>query len=221
MTDHSRVPDVTGLLVSWRQGDAAAFDRFVPLVYEELRRVARSHLRREAPGHVLQTTALVHEVHLRLVDVDRLTLKGRTHFFAVAARLMRQILVDDARRRRTDKRGGGVTMLGLDEVSPPAPTPSVDVLALDEALETLSYVRRQAVPCCGAAILRRAQPRGSGRSARRFYGHGRARMGLGEVVAVPAIVAAEASQPVESGRPESDASPQRYDMTLAPKTGRG
>jgi RNA polymerase sigma-70 factor (ECF subfamily) len=138
MTDHSRVQDVTGLLVSWREGDTAAFDRLVPLVYEELRRVARSHLRREAPGHVLQTTALVHEVYLRLVDVDRLTVNGRTHFFAVAARLMRQILVDDARRKRTDKRGGGVAMLGLDEVSPPAPTPSVDVLALDEALETLS-----------------------------------------------------------------------------------
>ena len=138
MTDHSRVQDVTGLLVSWRQGDAAAFDRLVPLVYDELRRVARSHLRREAPGHVLQTTALVHEVYLRLVEVDRLTLKSRTHFFAVAARLMRQILVDDARRKRADKRGGGVTMLSLNEVSPPVPTPSVDVLALDEALETLS-----------------------------------------------------------------------------------
>ena len=138
MTDHSRVQDVTGLLLSWRQGDAAAFDRLVPLVYEELRRVARSHLRRETPGHILQTTALVHEVYLRLVDVDRLALNGRTHFFAVAARLMRQILVDDARRKRTEKRGGDVTMLSLDEVSPPAPTPSVDVLALDEALETLS-----------------------------------------------------------------------------------
>ena len=138
MTDHSRVQDVTGLLLSWRQGDAAAFDRLVPLVYEELRRVARSHLRRETPGHILQTTALVHEVYLRLVDVDRLALNGRTHFFAVAARLMRQILVDDARRKRTEKRGRDVTMLSLDEVSPPAPTPSVDVLALDEALETLS-----------------------------------------------------------------------------------
>ena len=132
------VDDVTGLLLSWRQGDAAALERVVPLVYQELRRVAARHLRREAPGHALQATALVHEVYLRLVDVDRMTLKDRAHFFGVAAVLMRQILVDHARRQRADKRGGGVTMLSLDEVSPPALAPSVDVLALDEALDALS-----------------------------------------------------------------------------------
>jgi RNA polymerase sigma factor (TIGR02999 family) len=138
MTDRSRVHEVTGLLLSWRQGDAAALDRLIPLVYDELRRVARGHLRRELPGHSLQATALVHEVYLRLVDVDRMTLKSRTHFFAVAARLMRQILVDHARRKRADKRGGGITMVSLDEVSPAAQTSGVDVLALDEALEALS-----------------------------------------------------------------------------------
>ena len=132
--------DVTGLLLSWRQGDAEALDRLVPLVYDELRRVARRHLRREQPGHALQATALVHEVYLRLVDVDRLTLKNRTHFFAVAAKLMRQILVDHARRQRADKRGGGVTMVSLDEVSPAAQPTSVDVLALDEALDALSAI---------------------------------------------------------------------------------
>src|ERR1700676_4908945 len=92
MTEHSRTQEVTGLLLSWRQGDAAALDRLVPRVYDELRRVARGHLRHEAPGHSIQATALVHEVYLRLVDVDRMTLESRTHFFAVAARLMRQIL---------------------------------------------------------------------------------------------------------------------------------
>ena len=132
--------DVTGLLLSWRQGDAEALDRLVPLVYEELRRVARRHLRREQPGHALQATALVHEVYMRLVDVDRLTLKNRTHFFAVAAKLMRQILVDHARLQRAGKRGGGVTMLSLDEVSPAARATSVDVLALDEALDALSSI---------------------------------------------------------------------------------
>ena len=106
--------EVTGLLMAWRQGDAAALDRLVPLVYDELRRVAGRHLRRESPGHALQATALVHEVYLRLVDVDCLTLTSRTHFFGVAARLMRQILVDHARRQRADKRGGGDTMLTLD-----------------------------------------------------------------------------------------------------------
>ena len=138
MTDDSRANDVTGLLLSWRQGDAGALDRLVPLVYDELRRVARRHVRREPPGHSLQATALVHEVYLRLVDVDRMTLKSRTHFFAVAARLMRQILVDHARRKRAGKRGGGVTMMSLDEVSPAAQTSNVDVLALDQALDALS-----------------------------------------------------------------------------------
>jgi RNA polymerase sigma factor (TIGR02999 family) len=127
------------LLLSWGQGDAAALDRLVPLVYDELRRVARNHLRREAPGHVLQATGLVHEVFLRLVDVDRMTVTSRTHFFAMSARLMRQVLVDHARRKRADKRGGGVTVISLDERIPAeAPTAGVDVLALDEALEALS-----------------------------------------------------------------------------------
>ena len=139
MTDHSRGHDVTGLLLSWREGDAAALDRLVPLVYDELRRVARGHLRREPPGHALQATALVHEVFLRLVDVNRMTLKSRTHFFAMSARLMRQILVDHARRTRADKRGGGATVISLDDAVPPAAqTSGVDVLALDEALDVLS-----------------------------------------------------------------------------------
>lgn len=132
--------EVTGLLLSWRQGDARALDRLIPLVYEELRRVARRHLQREQPGHVLQATALVHEVYLRLVDVDRLTLKNRAHFFAVAAKLMRQILVDHARRQQADKRGGGATMVSLEGVSRAAQPPSMDVLALDEALEALSAI---------------------------------------------------------------------------------
>ncbi|AMY09536.1 RNA polymerase sigma factor SigL [Luteitalea pratensis] len=132
--------DVTDLLLSWRQGDAAALDRLVPLVYDELRRVARRHLRGESPGHAFQATALVHEVYLRLVDVDRMALTNRAHFFGVAATLMRQILVDHARRQRADKRGGRVTVLTLDEALPAAWTSSVDVLALDEALDALSAI---------------------------------------------------------------------------------
>ena len=132
--------EVTDLLLSWRQGDRDALDRMVPLVYDELRRVARRHLRGEPPGHPLQATALVHEVYLRLVDVERMTITSRTHFFGVAATLMRQVLVDHARRQRADKRGGGATMLSLDEVSPAAQTSSVDVLALDQALDALSSI---------------------------------------------------------------------------------
>ena len=132
--------DVTNLLLSWRQGDAAALERLVPLVYDELRRIASRRLRGESPGHPLQATALVHEAYLRLVDLDRMTLTSRAHFFGVAATLMRQVLVDHARRQRADKRGGGVTLLSLDEALPAAWTTSMDVLALDEALDALSAI---------------------------------------------------------------------------------
>jgi len=137
----SRTHNVTELLLSWGHGNTEALDRLVPLLYDDLRRVARAHLRRESPGHTLQPTALVHEVFLRLVDVDRMTLKNRTHFFALSARLMRQILVDHARRRRATKRGGGETAISLSEaagVAARASTSNVDVLALDEALDVLS-----------------------------------------------------------------------------------
>ena len=132
--------DVTELLLSWRQGDKQAFDRLVPLVYDELRRVARRHLAREQAGHGLQATVLVHEVYLRLVDVNRLTLKNRVHFFAIAAKLMRQVLVDHARRQHAEKRGGQMTMLSLDGISPAVQPPNVDMLALDEALEALGAI---------------------------------------------------------------------------------
>jgi len=136
----SQPNDLTSLLIEWRQGDAAALDRLIPLVYAELRMLARGHLRREGAGHSLQATALGHEVYLRLMDVNRLTVESRTHFMAIAARLMRQILVDHARRRRAGKRGGAAT-LSLDVVSPAAARiapADVDVLALDQALEDLA-----------------------------------------------------------------------------------
>ena len=129
---------VTSLLLDWRRGDAAALERLIPLVYDELRRVARAHLRREPADRTLQTTALVHEVYLRLVDLNELTLHDRTHCFAVAARLMRQSLVDHARRKRAGKRGGGVAAVSLADTLVGAERASVDVLALDEALDKLS-----------------------------------------------------------------------------------
>lgn len=132
--------DITGLLLSWREGDEGALERLLPLVYGELRRVARRQLRGESPAVTIQPTALVHEVYLRLVDVRRATLANRTHFFSVAAALMRRILVDQARRRHADKRGGGITMMHVDDVSPVTPTSNVDVLALDEALEALARI---------------------------------------------------------------------------------
>jgi RNA polymerase sigma factor (TIGR02999 family) len=137
----SRQDDVTSLLVEWRQGDADALERLIPLVYAELRKLAQAHLRHEEADHSLQATALVHEVYLRLVNVNRMTVESRAHFMAIAARVMRQILVDHARRRRAGKRGGAATALSLGAVSPHAARlapVSVDMLALDEALDELA-----------------------------------------------------------------------------------
>lgn len=140
--DAPRTDDVTTLLMEWQRGDAAALERLLPLVYADLRKVARAHLGREQAGHSLQPTALVHEVYLRLVGLERLRVESRTHFMAFAARLMRQILVDHARRKHARKRGGAVTVVGLDTL-PPRAEPStgaadVDLLALDRALEELA-----------------------------------------------------------------------------------
>lgn len=131
-------PDVTHLLVEWRRGDQDALARLIPIVYDELRRVARARLRDEGSDHTLQTTALVHEAYLRLVGLDRMALRDRTHFFAMAARLMREVLVDHARRRRAQKRGGDVTPLTLDAVGAGVAHDVLDVLALDEALTDLA-----------------------------------------------------------------------------------
>lgn len=138
MTDTSSTQDVTGLLVQWRQGQKEALDRLVPVVYEELRRLARVRLRSEREGHSLQTSDLVHEAFLRLVGIDRMTLENRSHFFAVASRLMRQILVDHARHRDAEKRGGGATMVSLGDASPATSPTDIDILELDEALDALT-----------------------------------------------------------------------------------
>ena len=143
MSQDSAGQSVTNLLVEWRRGDRAALDRLIPIVYGELRRVASARLSNEG-SHTLQTTALVHEVYVRLVDLDRMTLQNRTHFFAMAARLMREILVDHARRRHALKRGGDVTVLGLDGVDAGAENHVVEVLALDQALTDLANLDERA-----------------------------------------------------------------------------
>jgi RNA polymerase sigma factor (TIGR02999 family) len=139
MADTSRRDDVTGIIQAWQDGDDAALQQLIPLVYEELRRVARARLRAEPPGGVLQTTALVHEAYLKLVDINHMTVRNRAHLLALTARLMRQVLVDHARRQRALKRGGPggeATLISLDDI--PAATRPIDVLALDEALEELA-----------------------------------------------------------------------------------
>jgi len=140
MAGPSRAEDVSGMLLAWHQGDESALERLVPLVYEELRRVARARLRAEPPGHVLQTTALVHEAYLRLVHIDRMNVRDRAHLLSLAARLMRQVLVDAARKRRSVKRGGEAILVSLSDVSVPAEAPALDVLALDEALGELATI---------------------------------------------------------------------------------
>lgn len=133
-------PDITGLLLAWRGGDGSALDRLFPLVYDELRHIAHRQLGRERPDHTLQTTALVHEAYLKLVDQTRAQLSDRTHFFAVAARAMRRILVDYARRHRAAKRGGAQAPASLDDTTLVADQRADTLLGLDEALARLAEV---------------------------------------------------------------------------------
>lgn len=130
--------DVTRLLLAWRDGDRTALDQLVPLVHAELRRLAHRQMRRERPGHTLQTTALVNEAYLRLVDSKRVRWQNRAHFFAIAAQLMRRILVDDARARGALKRGADAVHVALGDIPIASPPPDADVLALDEALTRLA-----------------------------------------------------------------------------------
>ena len=134
---------ITQLLVDWRDGDQEARNELIGLVYEELRRVAHSHLRRERPGHTLQTTALVNEAYLVLVDQRRVHWQNRAHFFGVAAQLMRRILVEHARRRAALKRGGRAVCISLDPDFAPASERDIAVLALDDALKGLEQLDPQ------------------------------------------------------------------------------
>jgi RNA polymerase sigma factor (TIGR02999 family) len=134
---------VTEWLVAWSAGDESALQRLVPVVHAELRRIARREMRRERPEHTLQTTALVNEVYLRFVDMCAVDWTDRAHFFAMSARLMRRILVDHARSRRYQKRGGGARVVSFDEeVTIPA-APGTDLVALDDALQALAAIDRR------------------------------------------------------------------------------
>jgi len=131
---------VTQLLRAWSLGDAQALERLLPLVEAELRRVARAYMARERRGHTLQTTALVNEAYVRLVDTQRLRWQDRAHFVGIAARLMRRVLVDHARARGYKKRGGGAQRVTLVEGLTVAPPPDVDIVGLDRALDLLATV---------------------------------------------------------------------------------
>ncbi|HEV8135025.1 MAG TPA: sigma-70 family RNA polymerase sigma factor [Pyrinomonadaceae bacterium] len=132
--------EITDLLLAWNEGEPSALQELAPLVDAELRRLARSYLRRERAGHTLQTTALINEAYVRLIDSRRVRWENRAHFYGLAARVMRQILVDFSRRRNYQKRGGGLHQITLVEAFAVEPGNDPDLLALDEALRELATV---------------------------------------------------------------------------------
>ena len=135
--------NITHLLKEWSDGDLRALDELIPLVYEELRQQAARYMRKERPGHSLQATALINEAFLRLIDVKDVQWQNRAHFFAIAANLMRRILVDHARRRDAEKRGGSQILLTFDDAFAVPKTADVDLLAIDEALTRLAALDSQ------------------------------------------------------------------------------
>ena len=132
--------EITDLLLAWNEGEPSALQELAPLVDAELRRLARSYLRRERAGHTLQTTALINEAYVRLIDSRRVRWENRAHFYGLAARVMRQVLVDFSRRRNYQKRGGGLHQITLVEAFAVEPGNDPDLLALDEALRELATV---------------------------------------------------------------------------------
>jgi RNA polymerase sigma-70 factor (ECF subfamily) len=133
------VGEISTLLRAWSEGDQRALDRLTPIVYDELRRLARRYMKRERPGHSLQTTALVNEAYMRLVDYERMQWQNRAHFFAVSAQLMRRILVEHARRHNL-KRGGAVQHVSLEEAAVVGGDRDADLVALDEAMNALARI---------------------------------------------------------------------------------
>jgi RNA polymerase sigma factor (TIGR02999 family) len=147
-TPAAAAQEVTQLLADWSQGDQAALEKLTPLVYEELRRLAHHYMERQLPGHTLQTTALVNEAYLRLAEQSRPSFTNRSHFFAVAAKAMRQILVNHANAQRRQKRGGGAAKVELDEgalISPEQPTAILDLNDALERLATLDFRKAHVV----------------------------------------------------------------------------
>ena len=132
--------EVTELLQDWSEGDESALERLIPLVYDELHRLAHQHMKRERPGQILQTSALINEAYMRLVDRPRIHWENRGQFFGIAARVMRRILVDEARKRKSDKRGADAIHVTLNDATNVANEQAAHVLALDEALKSLQVI---------------------------------------------------------------------------------
>jgi RNA polymerase sigma factor (TIGR02999 family) len=178
---NNEMSDVTRILTAIEQGDAKAADELLPLVYEELRRLAAQKMSQERPGQTLQATALVHEAYIRLVGSEAQNFSGRTHFFAAAAEAMRRILIDNARRKQRLKHGGGQQKIDLNDVEPAIEVPSDNLIALDEALEKLAKrdkVKADLVKLRYFAGLTLEQAAGllnlPERTAKRYWAHARA-----------------------------------------------
>ena len=196
--------DITQLLIAWSDGRREALDDLMPIVYADLRRVAAGYMRREAAGHALQPTALVHEAYVRLVDQKQVKWRNRAHFFGVAAGLMRRILVDHARRRRAEKRGGDwerVTLAG-DEVAADSPQRN-RCSGTGRSARTTRAVRSSTRADRRASVLRRPDDRGNGRSRRNLCGNCRARVDDRQGVAAGGHVAVRLTRSFLSvrGRP--------------------
>ncbi|HEX6719558.1 MAG TPA: sigma-70 family RNA polymerase sigma factor [Pyrinomonadaceae bacterium] len=138
MTRTPRQHEITQLLAEWREGNQSALDELYPLVYNELHRLARRYMSRERKGHTLQTTALINEAYVRLVDQKNVQWANRSHFFAISAQIMRRILIDHARRHAYAKRGGGARQVSLEEAATVTPEQSLEIIRLDEALKSLA-----------------------------------------------------------------------------------
>ena len=143
VSDEASSENLTRLLVDWGNGDAQALERLVPLVYRDLRRLARRYLRSEPPGHTLQSTALVHEAYLRLIDQRNTHWQNRAHFFGISAQLIRRILVDHARARKAGKRGGNAAKIQIDDSVAAHESQGLDLVVLDDCLKTLSGIDPQ------------------------------------------------------------------------------
>ena len=172
--------DVTALLNAWSDGDQKAFEQLLPLVYAELRRVARHRMRSARKGDVLQTTALIHEAYIRLIDVNRVRWQNRAHFFAVSAKLMRQVLVDAVRTSGARKRGGDVPHVAFDEALVPAPERGTDVGRPRRGPRRARADRSKEEPGGRTPLLRRPERGGDGRGPQGLGADGDARLADGE-----------------------------------------
>ena len=178
------VGEVSELLRAWSDGDRAALDSLTPIVYGELHRLAGRYMKGERPGHSLQTTALVNEAYMRLVDYKNMQWQNRVHFFAVSAQLMRRILVDHARRRNL-KRGGGVQHVSLDQTAMVGSERAADLVALDDAMNLLAKLDPRKVRVVEMRLFWRTQCGRDGRDIESIGGHRDARLEHRQSLALP------------------------------------